>query len=112
MPDALTEPSFVAETLRWCNDRRFEDGQPPLERLPLGTKGHAKSCPCGAATAWSVYGDGLAERYQGKLLTLELPDAVKTFVYAFDHGELPQYELPPARRSGALRASPGQETAG
>lgn len=87
----LTEPPFVFETLAWCNDRRAEDGKPPLGKLPRGKRRAASSCPCGAATGWLVYGDGKAERGDKEL---NLPEGVRRFVAEFDEGLLPQYTLP------------------
>lgn len=92
------EPAFVAETLAWCNERRAEKGDAPLDRLPKGTPLDGYSCPCGAACGFYVgssywgknkkavlYGDAYSRTI--------LPIAVSKFVYALDEGQLPQYEL-------------------
>lgn len=88
----MSEPSFVAETLVWCNERRKEKGMEPLDKLPKGKRGDPKSCPCGKATGLSV-----------GVVTYAIPDVnvgpilyvtqdVTNFVTAFDVGHLPQYE--------------------
>lgn len=94
------EPSFVAETLDWCNARRAEDGKPPLDRLPRGRPDDPTSCPCGKASGWLVYQD-YATREGSEPFTL--PESVTEFVIFFDDGELPQYDeaLAPDALSGA-----------
>lgn len=85
----MSEPAFVAETLAWCNEMRAVKGMEPLDVLPKGRRYDGASCPCGAATGLHV------ERFnafEGLSLFCELPAAVRSFVDAFDNGNLPQYE--------------------
>jgi hypothetical protein len=85
------EPAFVAETLQWCNERRAEKGLGPLDRLPKGDRTNVMTCPCGTASGtmvgktawWWPEDDGTVA---------PLPEAVASFVDAFDDGRLPQYE--------------------
>lgn len=92
----MSELQFVAGTLAWCNERRAEQRKKPLEKLPKGYRRDGSSCPCGKATGLHVtrfsYGppDYIANPQATKLG--DLPQAVVTFVAAFDAGELPQYE--------------------
>lgn len=86
----MDEPSFVVETLAWCNERRAERDMEPLKRLPKGRRSDPESCPCGKATGLKVrvrtYREGDSDT------PLPLPVAVEDFVEAFDGGELPQYD--------------------
>lgn len=88
----MSEPSCVAGTLKWCNERRKEKGQKPLDRLPKGAQGDPLSCPCGKATGLSVgtkyYSEFPLTKYD---LLIELPVDVLEFVDHFDRGDLPQY---------------------
>lgn len=98
------EPTFVAETLDWCNEVRGEKGMEPLPRLPKGRREDPVSCPCGQATGLWVESPDFFDQedvdsYANDLdhlreegLAFVLPDAVQEFVSAFDKGELPQYE--------------------
>lgn len=84
-----SEPSFVAETLAWCNEMRAAKGEPPLDELPKGRRGDPRSCPCGRATGMLVVNSYSA--YLGQ----PLPSPVLKFVRAFDNGLLPQYDEAP-----------------
>jgi hypothetical protein len=88
------EPGFVAETLAWCNSVRVERGLEPIDRLPKGLREEPQSCPCGRATGLWVdtrtFGTSM-ETYEAH----PLPRAVRSFVAAFDEGELPQYDEKP-----------------
>ena len=84
----MKEPACVAETLKWCNDRRKEQGREPLNELPKGRKFDPHSCPCGKATGINVYTKRISDPKSG----LELPSAVAEFVEMFDAGLLPEYE--------------------
>jgi hypothetical protein len=85
------EPTYVAETLAWCNERRAERGKRPLKRLPKGIRGDAKSCPCGKATGLKVDFLFYLDDRKGPPRGI-LPDPVRAFVRQFDWGLLPQYE--------------------
>lgn len=87
-----TEPSYVAETLEWCNTIRAEKGMEPLERLPKGVVSDAASCPCGKATGLWVYSSYAHPVDNTDNLIISVPDAVSAFVMNFDYGRLPQYE--------------------
>lgn len=93
-----TEPGFVAETLRWCNEQRKAQGKRPLRKLPKGKRKDPMSCPCGKATGLSVNNYDAypmlpsgrpSQSYKKRIV---LPSAVKEFVREFDFGQLPQYE--------------------
>lgn len=88
----MSEPQYVAETLAWCNKRRAETGMKPLERLPKGQRGNARSCPCGAATGLYVHAASFRESRDPDAQRWPIPRAVTEFVTAFDGGRLPQYE--------------------
>lgn len=85
------EPDFVRATLEWCNARRQEQGQQPLDRLPKGEREDPLSCPCGIATGLYVdkhtFGRDDESRYDNPL-----PKPVELFVTEFDEGLLPQYD--------------------
>lgn len=92
------DPEFVQGTLDWCNKRRVADGKEPLDRLPKGTRGDGRSCPCGQASGlyvgargWKT-GDEMEAAIGG---WRPLPQPVVEFVEAFDNGELPQYDIDP-----------------
>lgn len=88
------EPSFVAQTLAWCNEIRELKGEPPLDRLPKGDREDPASCPCGKATG--LYVDNTTYGPSKDLHRAhQLPDAVVEFVRAFDGRELPQYDEHP-----------------
>ena len=90
------EPKYVAETLKWCNALRKEQGKKALLKMPKGYMGDPKTCPCGNAaklavslTTWGFQDEHKRDR--------RLPMCVQRFVATFDAGELPQYiagELP------------------
>jgi hypothetical protein len=91
---APAEPRYVAETLAWCNEKREEHGEPPLDRLPKGARKKGESCPCGAATGLFVGSYWLyANPYTLDLPLEALPASVRAFVFEFDQGNLPQYDL-------------------
>jgi hypothetical protein len=87
------EPAYVAATLKWCNERRKEKGKKPLKKMPKGRIADPSSCPCGR-TADLIVG---AEEWRPQGSTPDdynpTPGPVRKFVYAFDAGRLPQYEL-------------------
>lgn len=88
------EPSFVAETLAWCNEKRRERGMEPLERLPKGLRDDPRSCPCGKATGLVVWTYEYSADWSPGMKNFDaqtLPLAVTEFTVAFDRGELPQY---------------------
>jgi hypothetical protein len=93
----VSEPQYVAATLAWCNARRAENGEPPLNRLPSGRPQRADSCPCGAATGLRVYDRHFSSADVHKPYVAEngkpLPRVVQRFVRAFDRGDLPQYDV-------------------
>lgn len=90
------DPPFVADTLQWCNERRVEKGLKPLNRMPLGARSNPMSCPCGRAADLWVGMDSWSHVKDGEIdwqpLEDKLPAFVREFVFAFDAGELPQYE--------------------
>src|SRR5690242_20111147 len=86
----MEEPWFVAEALAWCNEMRAEEGKRPLKKLPKGTRDDSKSCPCAKATGLRISHtrwETMDGREDGCL-----PRSVIDFVFAFDDGELPQYD--------------------
>ena len=88
------DPYYVKDVLRFCNKLRRKDGLKPLDKLPKGFRGDPRSCPCGKACHYAVYGDQ-AERINpatGKWEVVPVSKAVTRFVGAFDNGDLPQYE--------------------
>lgn len=86
----MSEPTYVAETLAWCNERRVAQGKKPLKQLPKGKRHDGWSCPCGTATGLRV---GTRRYWKPDHLPSErVPAAVTEFVIAFDGGQLPQYE--------------------
>lgn len=89
----MSEPSCVAGTLAWCNARRKEKGQKPLDKLPKGKQGDPLSCPCGKATGLNVGSRYYTEVPFTKYSPLApVNDDVYAFVRLFDRGKLPQYE--------------------
>lgn len=93
------DPPFVASTLDWCNEHRRRKGLDPLDRMPLGSRHNPMSCPCGRAAdlwvgmdSWSDVSDGEVE---WEAVAKYMPKFVREFVFAFDGGELPQYEEAP-----------------
>lgn len=86
----MKEPEYVAATLKWCNERRKEDGQKPLKKMPKGHKRDGTSCPCGKASGVYV---GIFDWYRDTWPVHKLPKFVTEFVNDFDAGKLPQYEL-------------------
>lgn len=89
------EPSFVAETLKWCNERRAEKKLEPLDMLPKGKRRDGATCPCGAATGLFVNALSYGPDEHMAITGIPLPDPVCAFVHAFDEGQLPQYEVKP-----------------
>jgi hypothetical protein len=89
------EPTYVAETLAWCNERRAEQGKKPLKKLPKGYKADGRSCPCGKATGLfvSMYYYCKHDEINAAFTHRRLPSAVSNFVIAFDNGKLPQYSM-------------------
>jgi hypothetical protein len=88
-----SEPQYVAETLKWCNARRKEQGKKPLKKLPKGMPRDPESCPCGLATGLYVDANWWATKWVGPFDgRSELPLTVRRFVKAFDKRRLPQYE--------------------
>lgn len=85
------DPSYVADTLAWCNEKRKEKSMEPLDKLPKGKKGDGESCPCGAATELVVGTRTYRERYD-PINSNPLPYGVMMFVESFDNGLLPQYD--------------------
>lgn len=89
----MSEPSFVAETLAWCNEMRATKGMEPLDVLPKGRRYDGASCPCGKATGLHVTTNALYENTEGiPLLLGPIPKSVAVFVKSFDAGRLPQYD--------------------
>lgn len=90
--ETAKDPSYVAETLAWCNKLRAADKKKPLLRLPKGKRMDAESCPCGKASGWVVR-FVVATRIVGlDRQIIYLPRSVIRFVTAFDKGSLPQYD--------------------
>lgn len=89
----MSEPAFVAATLKWCNELRKEQGKKPLDKLPTGKRKDPDSCPCGKAANLFVGTAYYAHLPKKKYNTmLVLPATVMDFVKHFDRGDLPQYE--------------------
>lgn len=90
MSTQTPEPDCVIATLRWCNEKRAEQGKGSLDRLPKGRLGDPLSCPCGKATGLHVWTHFWAS--EAFMDVGSLPLAVVEFVALFDGGSLPQYE--------------------
>jgi hypothetical protein len=94
----VSESTYIAETLAWCNALRKERGKAPLKKLPRGERYEGESCPCGKATGLFVerYGAYVSrqefERSAASLVANTTP-SVRRFIGAFDLGDLPQYEV-------------------
>lgn len=87
------EPSYVAATLKWCNARRKEHGKKPLAKMPKGRRMDPWNCPCGKTCQLTVGSAFWHFRNEPTMRGRPLPINVYKFVYDFDRGLLPQYEL-------------------
>jgi hypothetical protein len=89
----MKEPSYVRETLAWCNRQRVKRGKDPLAKLPKGVRRVPNSCPCGKATGLAVFEDMAEDFSNGTYVKVGINRFVRRFVEAFDNGDLPQYEM-------------------
>lgn len=68
-------------------------GKEPLTKLPKGIRNNGYSCPCGKATGLYVGENYYCPDLAGNpAIKISNPKAVVAFVFAFDRGQLPQYE--------------------
>src|SRR3954465_11467103 len=90
----LVEDKYTKATLEWCNERRAEKNQEPLDDLPKGKRGDPYTCPCGAATGLAVNFTVAHNMKSGAMSkSFELPSLVARFVNRFDKGQYPEYNV-------------------
>jgi hypothetical protein len=81
-----------AAALRFCNDIRADQGRPPIQNLPPGSRGDGAKCPIAHATGLLVDTVGLWANDEGLEPGVFIPPAVQQFVEWFDTGQYPELE--------------------